>query len=464
MKVRYFIVLLMFGYESWAQSKVTFDIATFIAPAGWQREAVDFAASYIITNNKTGSWCRVSIYKSIGSSGDARNDFNSEWTTLAEKDREGISSAKPESITEDGWTATSSPATYKWQGKDAYFLLTTISGYGKVISITANMNSDEYLKEVRAFMESVDLTKPDGYVAQNTTLAENQKTTSIQNNQGMSVPSVEMGKAGVHGITLSTTNFDDGWVAQPFADYVKVTKGNITVLLHYAIQITEELRNTGDVEGNLFDRLMQPRYTISNIRKYDNDGPCYFCIYFYEADVIEKSTNKKYHAGFRVLVESGIARCIEILSPSMQDFQKEFTTQEKIAAMTGYNKFAVCQADLIGEWDESSGAYVNMYSTVTGAYAGMNTSSSANKFIFKPDGTYFSNHKGAFGMVGSMQFYDQKYNGSYTVTNWDLTATKRFEGKTDVWWAQFEAVRGGRVLHLQDKSASGIQYHLVKAK
>jgi hypothetical protein len=227
-----------------------------------------------------------------------------------------------------------------------------------------------------------------------------------------------------HGITISTTNFDDGWVSQPFEDYVRVIKGSITVLLHYSVKITDEMRAQNDLQGYLFDMFMQPRYVVSNIRKYDNGGPCYFCIYFYEADVIDKATNKKYYAGLRVLIENGIARCIEILSPSEQEFQKEFPTQEKIAAMTGYNKFAVCQADLIGEWDESSGAYVNMYSTVTGAYAGMNSSSSANKFTFKPDGTYFSNHKGAFGMVGSMQFYDQKYNGNYTVTNWDVTATK----------------------------------------
>jgi hypothetical protein len=459
------VLFILFISETVAFGQTeSFDIATFTPPAGWKREALDFAASYIITNNKTGGWCRVAIYKSIGSSGDARTDFNSEWKSIAEKDCKGITAPNPETVTEDGWTATSSPGKYKWQDKDAYYLLTSISGYGKVITITANMNSDEYFKEVEKFMSSIDLEKPKDFVA------ENKKDISAQispintvNNVSTNTLTPEMGKAGVHGITLSTTNFDDGWVAQPFADYVRVTKGQVTVLLHYAIKITDQIRDSNDVPAYLFDMLMQPRYTVSNIRKYDNGGPCYFCIYFYEADVVEKSTNKKYHAGFRVLIESGIARCVEILSPSAQDFQKEFPNQEKIASMTGYNKFAVCQADLVGEWDESTGAYVNMYSTVTGAYAGMNSSSSANKFIFKPDGTYFSNHKGAFGMVGSMQFYDQKYNGNYTVTNWDITATKRFEGKTDVWWAQFEAVREGRVLHLQDKVASGMQYHLMKA-
>ncbi|MEQ1586040.1 MAG: hypothetical protein ABL895_09195 [Cyclobacteriaceae bacterium] len=449
------VIFLLFPTLLFAQQSETFDIATFSPPAGWKRESVDFAASYVITNNKTGGWCRVAIYKSIGSSGDPQVDFKSEWNNLVAKDHEGIITPTPETTIEDGWTANSGVGKFTWQQKDVFILLNTISGYGRVLSITVTMNSEEFMKDVEKFLNSLELIKPEGQVVSN-----NVPTGKLQPEQSI----VITGTPGNQGISTSTTNFEDGWVAQPFADYVRITKGNITVLLHYAIEITDELRNTGDVEGNLFDRLMQPRYVVSNIRKYDNGGPCYFCVYFYEADVVEKSSGKKYYAGLRVLTESGVSRCIEILSPSKQEFEKEFPTQEKIAALTGYNKFAVRQADLIGTWEESGGSYVNMYSTVTGAYAGMNSASSADKFIFKNDGTYFSNHKGAFGMVGSMTFFDQKYNGSYTVTNWDITATKRFEGKTDVYWAEFEAVRGGRVLHLTDKKAVGTKYHLVKTE
>jgi hypothetical protein len=103
-----------------------------------------------------------------------------------------------------------------------------------------------------------------------------------------------------------------------------------------------------------------------------------------------------------------------------------------------------------------------MYNTTTGAYAGMNSSSSADAFTFNTNGTYSSNHKGAFGMVGSMKFYDQKYNGALTVSLWEIVMTKRFDGKTSTFWAQYEAVRGGRVLHLTDKEHSGSQFHLVR--
>lgn len=426
-----------------------FDIATFIPPAGWQRESVDFAASYVTTNTKTGGWCRISVYKSIESSGDPIADFNSEWTALAEKDRAGMVKPNPESSTEEGWTAHTGAGKFQWQGKDAYVVLTTISGYGKVISIMVTNNGQEFMPEAERFLSSIKLTKPEGAPVQRQQTPMQYTISDAPGNQG---------------ISISTINFDDGWVAQPFADYVRVVKGPITVLLHYGIEITDELRNTGDVEGHLFDRLILPRYTVSNLRKYDNDGPCYFCIYFYEADVVEKSSGQKYHLGFRVVTASGVSRCIEIRSPSAAAFQQQFPTQEKVEAMLGYNKFEITLNDIVGTWESTSGAYVNMYNSITGAYAGMNTSSSSQTFTFNQDGTYNSRHVGAFGMIGSLTTYDQKYNGKLTVSNWDITMTNRWEGKTEVWLAQFEAVRGGRILHITDKNSPGVQYHLVKTK
>lgn len=443
------LILFVFSLPVAAQKTEQYDITTFQPPQGWKKETADFASSYVITNNLTGSWCRITIYKSINSSGDPKNDFNSEWNNIVVKSNHPSTNPEPTMETEDGWTAMYGASTFTFNNKEAYVILTTISGYGKEVSLSVLMNSQEYMKDIEKFFTSVNLIKPD---------------TTTQNvvSKKETVTPVLSEVKGNHGITISTTNFDDGWVAQPFEEYTKVTKGGTTVLLHYAIQITDELRNTGNIEGTLFDQLIQPRYVVSNLRKYDNGGSCYFCIYFYEADVVEKTSGKKYYAGFRVLVDNGIARCIEIISPNQAEFAKMFPDQKNIAAMLDYNKFAVTMADLAGTWQESSGAYVNMYNTVTGAYAGMNTSSSASTFTFNNDGTYNSNHKGAYGMVGSMQFYDQKYNGKSTITNWDITLTNRFEGKTDIFWAQFEAVKGGRVLHLTDKKASGIKYHLVK--
>ncbi|MBL7872951.1 MAG: hypothetical protein JNM78_15145 [Cyclobacteriaceae bacterium] len=446
-------VIFLIAIQSFGQIQ-TFDIVTYTPPVGWNKEIKDFGASYFVTNNKTGSWCRITLYKSIKSSGDPAIDFTNEWNELIVKNNYGVSNPpKPEIEVEDGWTSNSGVSVFKYENKDAYSLLSTISGYGVEVSIVVLMNSQEFMKSVEKMLGSIDLKKPEV------------KTIEVKTEQ----PAQATKSAVTHvlansGITMATTNFDDGWVAQPFAEYVRVTKGLITVLLHYPIKVTDEMRDSNNLEGVLFDQLVQPRYAVSNIRKFDNEGPCYFCIYFYEADVAEKATGNRYHLGLRIITNNGISRCIEIISPTREVFQREFPDQKNVEAMLNYNKFAVTVADLVGTWDESSGSYVDMYNTVTGTYAGMNSSSSFNSFTFNADGTYNSNHKGAFGMVGSMKFYDQKYNGTYKVMNWDITATKRFEGKTDVYWAQFEAVRGGRVLHLTDKTAAGIQYHLVKTK
>jgi hypothetical protein len=454
-KITILFIVLTIGINSFGQTQ-TFDIVTYIPPSGWTKEAKDFATSYVTTNNKTKGWCRITIYKSIKSSGDPMADYNSEWNELMVKNNHGTATPpKPEVEVEDGWTSNSGVSVFKFENKDAYSLLSTVSGYGVEVSIVVLMNSQEFMKDVEKMLSSIDLKKPE--IQANTVSVQPEKSTP-------SIQSSITNAPGNSGISMSTTNFDDGWVAQPFSDYVRVTKGPITVLLHYGIAITDELRNTNDIEGNLFDQLIQPRYTVSNIRKFKDSDYCYFCVHFYEADVVEKTTGKKYHLGFRIITQNGISRCIEILSPSVGAFQQEFSDHKKVEAMLNYNKFAVSVTDLVGTWDESSGSYVDMYNTVTGSYAGMNTSSSSNSFTFNGDGTYNSNHKGAFGMVGNLKFYDQKYNGNYQVTNWDITATKRFEGKTDIYWAQFESVRGGRVLHLTDKTASGMQYHLVKTK
>jgi hypothetical protein len=91
------------------------------------------------------------------------------------------------------------------------------------------MNSNEYWKEVEQLLLSLKLKKPEQTVQQ--TLPTQPVTQSTSQN-GFTVTNTP----GNTGILTATTNFDDGWVAQPFADYVRVTKNQFTVLLHYGIE------------------------------------------------------------------------------------------------------------------------------------------------------------------------------------------------------------------------------------
>jgi hypothetical protein len=142
--------------------KTTFDIATYTVAAGWTPEIKDFAASYVKTNNVTKSWCRVTIYKSIQSSGNALTDFNNEWNALIVKNNWGPATPpQTETETEDGWTSHSAVSTFTYDNKEAYSLLSTISGYGVEVSVVVLMNSNEYMQQIEQLLLSLDLKKPD---------------------------------------------------------------------------------------------------------------------------------------------------------------------------------------------------------------------------------------------------------------------------------------------------------------
>jgi hypothetical protein len=320
-----FAFLFCVGALTATAQKTTFDIATYTVAAGWTPEIKDFAASYVKTNNVTKSWCRVTIYKSIQSSGNPLTDFNNEWNTLIVKNNWGPATPpQTETETEDGWTSHSAVSTFTFENKEAYSLLSTISGYGVELSVVVLMNSNEYMQQIEQLLLSLDLKKPDQPIV----TQQSQPVTQSNSQRGFTVTAA----SGNHGIFTATTNFDDGWVAQPFADYVRVTKNQFTVLLHYGIEITDELRATNQLEAVIFDRFILPRYNVSNIRKFDNGGPCYFCVHFFEADAVEKATGKRYHLGFRIITNNGVSKCIEILSPSQAVFQQEFPTPEKVEA------------------------------------------------------------------------------------------------------------------------------------
>lgn len=276
-----------------------------------------------------------------------------------------------------------------------------------------------------------------------------------------------------------TTNFDDGWTATEKPDWVEVTKGNTTVLLHYANKaIDMSSADSKTITANAWDVLVAPRYkSMSNFYLFGGN------ISYNRTTAV--SANMVDHQGrnlYVVLFRKGNSNWLEFITPDKTAFTTQFGMDvsatnnenliyseeaqwEPMLAMQNRNKFAVAASDLVGHWNESSGAYANMYYTSTGNYAGMNAITNNAQFWMETSGTYRSEHKGTSGMVGSTQFFQEKYNGKYVMlSNWQLSLSNRFNGKTETYWCQFEIVRGGRILHLTKAEASGIQYHLSRAE
>jgi hypothetical protein len=132
--------------------------------------------------------------------------------------------------------------------------------------------------------------------------------------------------------------------------------------------------------------------------------------------------------------------------------------------MLNYNKFALTAGDITGTWKGSGGGGVEYYNAYTGTYAGMSAVSSTDEFRFLANGTYSSQYRSASINNSSTQFGGQDYNGKFSVTDWTLTASNRYGGKTTVFNAQLIAVRNGYLLYLSDPDNTSMNYTLYREK
>ena len=143
--------------------KATYDLLTYTAPSDWTEEAAENTISYIGINKKTNTWCRIWIVKSTVSKGTIEADFENEWQELIVKNYQPTDSAQSAEIKEagQGWKIKVGDAKFIFNNSDAVVMLTTMSGYNRCASIVVTTNSEDYIKDIEAFLASVDLNKPE---------------------------------------------------------------------------------------------------------------------------------------------------------------------------------------------------------------------------------------------------------------------------------------------------------------
>ncbi|MFM9838672.1 MAG: hypothetical protein ACKVOQ_10440 [Cyclobacteriaceae bacterium] len=163
MKKALAIILLFISTSSLAQQKETFDLATYTVPTGWEKinSSAEGFIGYANTNNVSGTYCQIAIYKSMGTMGNAQLDFDTEWNDLVVNPYKVT--AQPEAgpaAAEDGWEAKSGVAPFDFSGGKSIAMLVTMSGYATRMSILILTNTEDYQTEIKNFLESVDLKKP----------------------------------------------------------------------------------------------------------------------------------------------------------------------------------------------------------------------------------------------------------------------------------------------------------------
>ncbi len=450
------VVTVLFLLIAWADifaQKQNFDLATYDLIQGWKKQATNQTIQFSKENTARGAYCVITLYKSIDASDNPKNNFDQSWEGLV-KQTLGVD-ASPEmqpAATENGWEVQSGYAPFEKDGNKGIALLVTSTGFTKAVNILILTNTDEYEAAISKFLESVSLKKPVG--------------KSIN-----AVKPVEQGtvrpEATVSGkFKFNITNFDDGWTSTIKEDWVEVTKGDIKVLLHYPNEKVKPANTDVNVMCEAaWNVLVAPRY--SNIENYqltpgvlDYQRP-----YYAQAGLTDKATGKKV---FVALFKKGNTCWIEFITPDKNSFIQHFGLDvntvnyysdseiwSKLVAMNNYNKFAIAATDFSGKWSDhfaSNTFYTNVY---TGLSAGMSTYSSSQYFEFSSGQKYKWQLVAANSYGGSSSFAHAKGAGTFKVINdWQINFSD-IEGKPKTYDAYFSAIKGSRILWMNDAKYPG---------
>lgn len=424
----------------------TFDIVSYTPPTNWQETRDHNHLVYQVVNQNDGTWAQIGIFASTGSKGSIDADLASEWQNLVL--RQYPVSAPMQSLETrevDGWKVKSGSGTFDYNGQPATTELTTFSGFGVSVSLLTVSNSRQYSKEINSFVNSIRLQKPTEKSAASSVNLTNNKSATNTKFSGQ--------------YQFSSTKFDDGWTSQIQPEWVEVTKGNVKVLLHFAKEGTIFSADPDPLTRAAWDILVAPRY--SNLKNFKVVSPSMDSqrAYMGSGNVTDSKGNEVYVVLFR---KNQLTGWIEFITPNKETFVQTFGVDanqvdwstgseawNKMVAMTHYNRFPVAASDIVGRWSSWSGSNVQYVNIYTGTDAGMAHAQSGNSIEFFANGTYMREYKGVSGSPsGGNVYHGNKFNGKAIVSDWEIQLTNSENGATHQFAAMFEAVRGGRVLHL----------------
>ncbi|MBP6002584.1 MAG: hypothetical protein KA746_04020 [Pyrinomonadaceae bacterium] len=287
----------------------------------------------------------------------------------------------------------------------------------------------------------------------------------IQNTQNTGVGPTAQRTSQSHSFAKQVTNFDDGWVSTPTEDYVSVRKGGTEVRLYYDNpQLEATKRNTDGHSAFYWDRYILPFFNVGNVQKGDEVFGGFAINELLMADAVHKQTGERRFVGLWFLSpHSGGSKVFVVVAQSRAELQQLFPKAENIYPMLNSNRFAVTAEDMVGTWAGSGGGGVEYYSAYTGNYTGMKALSTSDNFVFSPNGSYQQTYLSANVASGGSQFARIDYKGRFSATDWEVTATNHYGGRTAKFGAQFIAVRGGYLLALTDPR-NNVRYMLFKQR
>jgi len=153
------IVLVSGVLAAYGQTRETFDISSFVAPKGWNRQAR--ANSILFSKEENGSYCLITLYRSIPGLPDPKENFTAAWETIV-AEAVTVSSA-PEMFPSENkgeWLVAGGFAPFENDGEKGVAILYTASGYGTMVNALVITNTQAYEAAATAFLNSISFKKP----------------------------------------------------------------------------------------------------------------------------------------------------------------------------------------------------------------------------------------------------------------------------------------------------------------
>jgi len=431
------------------QELKSFDIFSYSSPTGFIMK--DNKDKLFYQKSDGSNYCQILLFPSVYSLSDVEKDFEKNWAFFARNPEESI--VDPEVRENDsinGWQMVFGAARGTYDKKMFAITISTFTKDSISYYIAAVFTDKAFIPTVQEFTASV-VPDEKKFV----------RSSNKETDKGFSTVGTPQ-TPGNMGITKSTTNFDDGWVASVMQDYVKLNKEGTEIRLHFIDKALDDARpNTVDAPEYYWSKYVAPYFDVPALEKWS--GVQYPVIYHMQGNAVERATGKQCFVAIKIVYGGG-ARPIVVIAPDQNSYQQQFPHPNDIDPMLNANRFAVTASDIVGTWKGSGGGGVEYYNAYSGTYAGMSAVSSTDEFTFNSNGTYSSTYRSASMNNGGSQFGGQDFKGNATVADWSIILTNRYGGKTTTYNAQLIAVKNGYLLYMADGENSSLNYTLYKSK
>ncbi|MCC7306876.1 MAG: hypothetical protein IT173_04875 [Acidobacteria bacterium] len=396
----------------------TFDIATFVPPAGWQRQEANGSLSFHTSKTVGGltSLCHISLYPSGPSSGSVSEDFKRAWNNLVTiPARSSVQPVTEPARSDGGWQVMTGTANVTQSGVTYTGMLVTATGFGKTMSFMVKMIGNDQVGAVAKFFDDLKL--------------DARAPSASPGGGGMGAAT----QAGAASLRDHEFTAPPGWQIRNNADHVRIQSPESGCL----ILIFAPQGSSGDLEkdaravfatmypGWQFQKAGWAQYTLS--KGYTPQGLEYFMM---EALMGKLAADGSRYDGFEegaALVIKAGAQSVIISVRHNSSLMEHANCYKKYEYWSRFfNTFAVRNAPIPRSTEQDA------VKRIIGGWS-MTESGGTGEYIFAANGNYA--FVGALGTSYTTKDLNYEYlhtttyafqgDGSYSIAGSQLTLKKR---------------------------------------